>query len=55
MHEVTFEYRVKEGYAMELDLDEELDAAEQEQQAIAFIKDVFDDVEDIEIKSIRKI
>jgi hypothetical protein len=54
-YEVEFEYKVREGYVLITDLDENLSREEMELQALTEIKEVFDDVEDIEIKSMRKI
>jgi hypothetical protein len=55
LHVVSFDYKLPEGSVYEMDLDESLDQSEKEELALAEIKEIYDDVEDIQINSIIKL
>lgn len=55
LHVVSFDYKLPEGSVYEMDLDESLDHSEKEELALAEIKEIYDDVEDIKINSIIKL
>lgn len=49
MHMVEYSYNLPEWGSIELDLDDDLDKPAKEAQAIAAIKEIFDDIADVEI------
>lgn len=55
LHQVEYAYTVPEWSSMDIDMDEALDYAEKEEIAIAAIKAVYDDIDDIEILKIKVI
>lgn len=55
LHEVEFSYYIPEWTALQIDMDAELDQTEKESIALAEIKEIYDDIHDIEILKIREI
>lgn len=49
MHSIDFEYKLPEWGNIQIDIDEAIDDAEKEAIAIAEIKEMYDDVVDINI------
>ena len=54
-HTIEFEYKLPEWGTIEMDIDEALDAPEKEAMAIAEIKEIYDDIEDIRITEMKVI
>lgn len=54
-HHIEFEYKLPEWGTLEMDIDEALDLSEKEAIALAEIKEVYDDIEDINITAMRII
>lgn len=55
MHEVEFTFNTPEYGSMDIDLDPALDKAELEDISLREIKEIYDDVVDIEITKIREV
>lgn len=54
-HHIEFEYKLPEWGTLEMDIEDALDLAEKEAIALAEIKEVYDDIEDINITKIELI
>lgn len=54
-HRVEFECKLTEWGTIEMDIDEVLDPLEKEAIALAEIKEIYDDVEDIRITEMKVI
>lgn len=52
-HHIEFEYKLPEWGTLEIDIDEALDLTEKEAIAMAEIKEVYDDIEDINITKVQ--
>ena len=55
LHHVEFSYKLPEWGNMEIELEDALDYNEKEEISIQEIKEAYDDIEDIEISSIKVI
>jgi hypothetical protein len=55
LHQVEYAYMVPEWSAIDLDMDDTLDLAEKEAIALAEIKEIYDDISDIEILKIKVV
>lgn len=54
-HHIEFEYKLPEWGTLEMDIEEALDLPEKEAIALAEIKEVYDDIEDVNITKIETI
>lgn len=55
LHRAIFEYKLPEWGSIEFDVDESLDHSEKEEIALAEIKELYEDVEDIAITDLTII
>ena len=55
LHHVEFSYKLPEWGSLEIEMDENLDLTEKEGIALAEIKEVFEEIEDIVIDSVKVI
>ena len=54
-YEIEYSYVIPETGVMVFELEDHLDGSEKEEIALAEIKEIYDDILDVEIKNIRKI
>ncbi len=52
-HHIEFDYKLPEWGTLEMDIEESLDLSEKEAIALAEIKEVYDDIEDINITLVK--
>jgi hypothetical protein len=55
LHRVEYSYHLPEWGSMEIDMDPAIDLSEKEALALAEIKEVYDDIENIEISEVKEI
>lgn len=55
LHQVEYAYMIPEWSSIEIDIDEALDYTEKEAVALAEIKEIYDDIQDIEILKMKVI
>lgn len=55
LHTIEYSYYLPEWATIEMDMDPALDRSEKEILAIAEIKEIFDDIENIEITKVTEI
>ena len=54
-HTIEFEYKLPEWGTIEMDIEDALDVSEKEAIALAEIKEVYDDIEDINITKVEAL
>jgi hypothetical protein len=55
MHTVEYDYSIREGSSMTLDIDDSLSAMEKEAYALHEIKEMYDDITNIDIIRVEKV
>lgn len=55
LHQIEYSYKIQEWGNLEMDLDPAMDLTEREAVAIAEIKEIYDDITDIEILDVKEI
>lgn len=55
LHQVEYSYTIPEWASLDIDMDEALDHAEKEAIALSEIKEMYEDISDIEILKIKVV